>query len=201
VVMTFQRFWKKRRAMPLMSEPLTEAVLRIAGPGVASEEDARRALAPLRRGRARRFAVDGPPSFDAGDWELARRWLQEWLPKIRSYGSGSKSAQESVREEINAALFANGSLTVFVGSKGLEYAAEEHMTTLLASALAVLPFVIPQPQGWPPQRLGQCRHRYCGRWFLRPPPRRGSVAEYCSTSHASSERVMRFRDKTPRKPK
>src|SRR5688572_2910849 len=122
MVSTFQREWKKKPAIPVRNEPFTNAVLALTGPTVASEAEARRALQIIQRGRRRGAptSLDGPPTFDTGDWDLARSWLLEWLPKIRAYRPTNRAVDESVREEINATLCAVGSggLPMLIGIHG-----------------------------------------------------------------------------------
>jgi hypothetical protein len=197
----------KRRVERVFDVARLEAALRLTVPTIDSEEAARRALQGATRGRKGQVLVlqssgsSGPrqlrvdiPSFMTADWQIARNWLMKWLPHIRSYDGSSPERRREIRDEINAAVAAAGGLEVFVGPEGFEFASQDLTTTFNVAVMAVIPFLV--PEGWETSRLGQCRYRNCQRWFFRPPPRRGSVAEYCSPSHASTERVMRFRDKS-----
>ena len=195
---------KRHRSLSarLSDEPLITAVLALTSPNIRDQSDARRALATVIGGRPE--MPDWPSIegryFISADWEKARTALLRWLPVASRYDKVSEQPRAALREEIQRTLYAWDAFPRLVlGPAGLELDIGDHPACVsVACALAVLPFLT--PEGLPPQRLGQCAHRYCGRWFLRKPRRSLEQQRYCCLAHGNSERVMRSREK-PAKPK
>jgi hypothetical protein len=177
---------------PVVSnERLLEAVLRLTPSAVQTDVEAASAIGVDRVGLGDMWVW-----MLADDWLPARQLLNGWLRRLVGSGKTAKSNRKGVLAEINGVLFAHP-INARVGESGLEL--DIPRTVTAACAVALLPFLL--PGGWPTTRLGQCRYRQCGRWFLRPPPQRGTVAEYCCRTHANNERQARSRAKTRRKSK
>jgi hypothetical protein len=185
--------------LPLFDEVLINAALELADGAVTSADDVRRALTPLLETIVSRDRnkIRGPEfTITLLHWKTALRWIRRLLPRVRGYGSASPAEKQDVRAAVNAELRLWLFDTPFqAGPDGMELDLVNGLWSVwLICSLAMFAFVV--PEGLNPNRLGQCRYRNCGKWFLRPPAKRGCVAEYCpGTSHGSSERVLRMRSK------
>jgi hypothetical protein len=178
-----------RKTPVLLNEALLAAVLDLTAPDGTDRPWT--IVAPLPESIGERASLgDLFVWFDLSDSEDAREWLTAWLPRVRGLTTARNAERAAVSNELNRLLFRE-KINVLIGDGELELGVPH--TLLAACALALMPFVL--RDGWMPSRLGQCRYRRCGRWFLRPPPRRGTVAEYCSRTHATNERVARSRQK------
>jgi hypothetical protein len=132
--------------------------------------------------------------LDPSDWQIARNWLIDWLPHVRTYRTAKRANRLALLREINRLIFSDP-VQLELSEGGLELHVPRTMCG--ACGLAVLPFLL--PNGWRPERLAECRYRKCRKWFLRPSSRRGTAAEYCSRSHANNERVTRSRNRKTKK--
>jgi hypothetical protein len=195
-------------SLALFDETLIQAALELASEHVTSEEAVQAAMEPLRR-KITSERTDELRGISLviviEEWADAQDWLRRMLPRVRRYQTASATERARIRQSINACADASlyrGYFSVRAGPERLElYTMNFVWTTWVVVVLAMLAFVV--PEGIAPTRLGKCLYRNCGKWFLRRPPKRGSVEEYCpKTSHGSSERVMRMREhRAARNPK
>jgi hypothetical protein len=78
-----------------------------------------------------------------------------------------------------------------LSSQGTIVWATERDTIANACCRAAMPFVM--PRGWSPNRIGKCQLERCGKWFLRPEPKRGNVQMYCTPQHANVAKTAAYR--------
>jgi hypothetical protein len=174
------------------------AALALTHTGISTEADAARLFAGVASGRESIEKAIALPkgrfaSFDTHDWNLAQAWLREWLPKVAEFDHLAPSTRSALLSDINEKLAVFGELHPRIGPKGLTFVTEQTDTVAGVCLRALIPFLI--PNGWPPRRLGRCQFEACGRWFLRPEPKRGSVPQYCDQRHANLARVRAFRQR------
>jgi hypothetical protein len=191
---------KRRITKPIaMLDPLAvTAALALASPSITTERQAAALFAPIARGRGKPTTTDWETFdltsfqefFATDDWENAQALVRKWVPQIAHYDQLSEKRRAQLRDEVNEIAESGYAFVMRLGPQGLESASERDSIES-ACIRAFVPFFI--PNGWSPHRLGQCQHKPCGAWFLRPEAKRGSVPLYCSKRHANSARVSAFR--------
>jgi hypothetical protein len=146
------------------------------------------------------------PTFDTEDWATGQSLMRKWLPDLKKFDD--LSAKQSIRllreiSETSESLGHSLRMRLNPYDRRLEWATERD-TIANACCRAALPFIM--PGGWSPQRIGRCLLEKCGKWFLRPEPKRGAVQNYCTPQHANVAKVAAYRErqrqltgKTPRK--
>ena len=184
----------------LFDEDVVRAMLALTGSAVNSEEHAAKLFAQIARGRpgvSEATAAYKDTSFDTSDWAAGQAIARRWLPDVAMFDRLSASKRAAFFHDFNEKLQAIGGLKLEVGELGLMVRPPRDRDSITDACMrAFIPFLV--PTGWDHRRLGQCQYEECGQWFLRPPPKRGSVPLYCSQKHANLARVRAFREKQRR---
>jgi len=131
--------------------------------------------------------------IDLRDWQRGQKLLRDWLPNVARFDRLMPKRRTEVLYAVNEMLSmfdSHGSL--FIGPAGLEFRSDSGGESVLGLCVrSMVRFMV--PSDWPPSRLGRCANPKCKQWFIRPPPKRGTVRRYCSDKHANSARAMQFR--------
>lgn len=138
---------------------------------------------------------------DFQDWERGQKFLRLWLPEVARFDRLTSKRRAAVLYAVNEMLAIFDSYgCLYIGPTGLELRRGSGAESVLGLCIrSMVRFMV--PGNWPPSRLGCCAHPNCKQWFIRPPPRPGSVRQYCSNAHANSARVMQFRKRNKKKAK
>jgi hypothetical protein len=175
----------------LLDEDAARAMLELTNPAVISEEAAAKAFAQVAGARPSQIERGAGSSFATSGWEAAQRLVLRWLPKVSTFDRLPQSSRSAFLAEFNQLLSVSG-VKLRIGTRGLLMVPTDgHDSIEDACVRAFIPFLI--PNGWSPTRLGRCQFEDCGRWFLRPEAKRGSVPQYCDPKHATLARVREFR--------
>jgi len=174
-------------ALPVFDEALVIAALSLTDASVSTEEDAASLFVDVaRRCGQWKLPKPAPSPFVTADWESAQAAMRKWLPKLIDVNTSTRVLTDIARTSEEW----GHSLRMQLGADGeLQWTVERDSIGTICTR-ACMTFIM--PNGWQP-RLGQCQYEKCGKWFLRPQPKRGSVPLYCSKSHANIARVNAFR--------
>lgn len=182
----------------LFDEEVTKAAIDLAADDVTTEEAAAELFANLRHrvleqpgiriGRAQMAR----PTFITNDWWVAQQQVRRLLPKIEKFDTLTVSQRAELLSAVNEGLILEGQVTPQATKQGVAIRIQSG-SMVGAVSLGLLPFVV--PNGWPTIRIGKCRLKECGKYFLRPDGQRGRKRVFCEPKHAGITHVREFRER------
>ena len=178
----------------LFDEDTTRAAINLGAVDVRTEEQAAQLFSKVRRkvlGQSR-AALAGDATFRTWDWSVAQNQVRRLLPGIAKFDGMRQQDRVDLFDALNEGLVLDGQVTLQVTKHGLAFRLQSD-SILGAASRGLMPFLV--PNGWPANRLGQCRAKGCGRYFLRPDGQRGRKAVFCSPGHATKTHVREHRER------